>query len=131
MHAPAHINLGTLHYNRGDFAKAEQYYRQAIHADPQYALAYFDLGNVLDETGRLAEAIQAYVMAIALAPSYADAHYNVALAFEKLKQPRKALRHWRAYVKLDTAGPWAKHAKQQIAKIHKEEKLQIVFRRVR
>lgn len=131
LHAPADINLGTLHYNRGDFAKAEQYYRQAIHADPQYALAYFDLGNVLDETGRLTEAIHAYLMAIALAPSYADAHYNVALAFEKLKQPRKALNHWRAYVKLDAAGPWAKHAKQQIAKIHKEDGLQIVFRRAR
>jgi tetratricopeptide (TPR) repeat protein len=131
MHAPAHINLGTLHYNHGDFAKAEQYYRQAIHSDPQYALAYFDLGNVLDETGRLIEAIQAYLMAIALAPNYADAHYNVALAFEKLKQPRKALQHWRSYVKLDTAGPWQKHAKQQIAKIHKEDKLQIVFRRIR
>jgi tetratricopeptide (TPR) repeat protein len=131
MHAPAHINLGTLHYNRGDFAKAEQYYRQAIHADPRYALAYFDLGNVLDETGRLSEAIQSYLMAIALASNYADAHYNVALAFEKLKHPRKALQHWRTYAKLDTSGPWNKHARQQIAKILKDEKLQIVFRRVR
>jgi tetratricopeptide (TPR) repeat protein len=128
-HAPAHINLGTLHYNRGDFAKAEQYYRQAIHADPRYALAYFDLGNVLDETGRLTEAIESYLMAIALAPNYADAHYNVALAFEKLKNARKALHHWRTYAKLDTNGPWNKHARQQITKILKDEKLQIVFRR--
>lgn len=131
MHAPAHINLGTLHYNRGDFVKAEQFYRQAIHADARYALAYFDLGNVLDETGRLAEAVQSYLMAIALAPQYADAHYNVALAFEKLKLTRKALAHWRTYVKLDTNGPWNKHAKQQIAKILREEKLQIVFRAFR
>lgn len=130
LHAPAHINLGTLHYNRGDFSKAEQYYRQAIHADPRYALAYFDLGNVLDETGRLADAIQSYLMAIALAPSYADAHYNVALAFEKMKQPRRALSHWRAYIKLDNTGPWHKHAKQQITKILKEEPLQIIFRRL-
>jgi tetratricopeptide (TPR) repeat protein len=129
QHAPAYINLGTLHYNRGDFARAEQYYRQAIHADPRYALAYFDLGNVLDETGRMSEAIHAYTVAIALAPNYADAHYNIALAFERLQQPRKALRHWRAYVKLDHAGPWCKHAKQQIAKILKAESLQIVFRR--
>jgi tetratricopeptide (TPR) repeat protein len=131
LHAPAHINLGTLHYNRGDFARAEQYYRQAIDADPKYALAYFDLGNVLDETGRLKEAVQSYMMAIALAPTYADAHYNVALAFEKMRMPRRALNHWRAYVKLDSAGPWNKHARQQISKILKEEKLQVVFRRVR
>lgn len=131
MHPPAHINLGTLHYNRGDFAKAEQFYRQAINADPRYALAYFDLGNVLDETGRLTEAIQSYLVAIELGPNYADAHYNVALAFEKLKNPRKALHHWRTYTKLDTSGPWNKHARQQITKILKEEKLQLVFRRVR
>lgn len=129
-HAPAYINLGTLHYNRGDFVRAESFYRQAINADPRYALAYFDLGNVLDETHRLTEAVQCYLMAIALAPNYADAHYNVALAFEKTKQPRRALNHWRSYVKLDTAGPWNKHARQQIAKILKEERLQIVFRRL-
>lgn len=128
-HAPAHINLGTLFYNRHDFPKAEQYYRQAIEADPRYALAYFDLGNVLDETGRLVEAIAAYKNAILLAPTYADAHYNVALAFEKLKMPRKALAHWQAYIKLDSVGPWATHARGQVQRIMKEESLTIVFRR--
>src|ERR1700733_7205769 len=29
-HAAAHINLGTLYYNRQDFALAEKHYRQAI-----------------------------------------------------------------------------------------------------
>ena len=75
------------------------------------ALAYFDLGNVLDETGRMQEAINSYKTAIQLAPTYADAHYNLALAYEKLRQPRSALRHWKAYVRLDTVGPWAVHAK--------------------
>ena len=105
-HAAAHINLGTLYYNRQDFTLAEKHYRAALEADPRYALAYFDLGNVLDETGRVQEAIQTYKMAIQLAPTYADAHYNLALAFEKTREPRKALKHWQAYVKLDTTGPW-------------------------
>jgi tetratricopeptide (TPR) repeat protein len=128
-HAAAHINLGTLYYNRHDFVKAEHYYRQAIGADPRYALAYFDLGNVLDETGRLPEAIKAYTTAILLAPTYADAHYNVALALEKLKLPRKALAHWRAYVKLDPVGPWSVHARTQVARIVKEHPLRITWRR--
>jgi tetratricopeptide (TPR) repeat protein len=128
-HAPAQINLGTIFYNRGDFARAELYYRAAIESDPRYALAYFDLGNVLDETGRLTEAIKCYQTAIMLAPTYADAHYNVALAFEKLKNPRKALSHWQAYLKLDSAGPWYNHALQQTKKILREERLKIVHRR--
>ena len=125
-HAAAYINLGTLYYNRQDYALAERYYRKAIEVDLKYALAYFDLGNVLDETGRLADGIRAYQSAIALAPTYADAHYNLALAFEKARQPRQALRHWRAYAKLDTVGPWAIHARNQIKKILAADQLKVV-----
>ena len=128
-HAPAHINLGTLYYNRQDYAQAEEHYRKAVETDPRYALAHFDLGNVLDETGRLQEAIQAYKQAIQLAPTYADAHYNLALAYEKLKQPRRALAHWRAYVRLDTSGPWSIHARNQIRKTLADEGLKVVYRR--
>src|SRR5260370_10098938 len=106
-HAAAYINLGTLYYNRHDYVLAERYYRKAIEVDLKYALAYFDLGNVLDETGRLADGIPPYQSAIPLAPTYADAHYNLALAFEKARQPRPALRHWRAYSTLEPPGPLA------------------------
>jgi tetratricopeptide (TPR) repeat protein len=125
-HAAAHINLGTLYYNRHDYVLAERYYRKAIEVDPRYALAYFDLGNVLDETGRLPDAIKAYQSAISLAPTYADAHYNLALALEKARQPRKALHHWEAYTRLDTVGPWSIHAKNQIRKILASDQLKVV-----
>jgi len=125
-HAAAHINLGTLYYNRQDFNLAEKHYRKALEADPRYALAYFDLGNVLDETGRVQEAIQTYKTALQLAPTYADAHYNLALAFEKIREPRKALKHWQAYVKLDTTGPWSVHARSQIQRILQADGLRLV-----
>ena len=130
-HAAAHINLGTLYYNRQDFALAERHYRQAIEADARYALAYFDLGNVLDETGRVQEAIQTYKTALQLAPTYADAHYNLALAYEKIREPRKALKHWQAYVKLDTSGPWSVHARSQIKRILQADGLKLVYSRPR
>ena len=126
-HAAAHINLGTLYYNRQEYPLAERHYRHAIEVDQRYALAYFDLGNVLDETGRVTEAIQTYITALQLAPTYADAHYNLALAYEKVKEPRKALRHWRAYVKLDTTGPWAVHARNQIQRILQADGLKMVY----
>jgi tetratricopeptide (TPR) repeat protein len=130
-HAAAHINLGTLYYNRQDFTLAEKHYRQAIEADPRYSLAYFDLGNVLDETGRVQEAIQTYKTALQLAPTYADAHYNLALAFEKIREPRKALKHWQSYVKLDTSGPWSVHARSQIKRILQADGLKLVYSRPR
>jgi len=128
-HAAAHINLGTLYYNRQEFVLAEKHYRHAIESDPRYALAYFDLGNVLDETGRVQEAVQTYKTALQLAPTYADAHYNLALAFEKLREPRKALKHWQAYTKLDTAGPWSVHARSQIKRILQADTLKLVHKR--
>jgi tetratricopeptide (TPR) repeat protein len=130
-HAPALINLGTIHYNLRKYEDAEELYRRATLADPEYALAFFDLGNVLDEMQRLAEATTAYQKAVALVPQYADAHYNLALAYERQGQRRRALRHWLAYVRLDPVGPWANHAREQARKIMNTEKLSIVSRRGR
>jgi tetratricopeptide (TPR) repeat protein len=75
----------------------------------------------------VSEAIQTYLTAIQLAPTYADAHYNLALAYEKVKEARKALKHWQAYVKLDGTGPWATHARSQIKRILKADPLKLVF----
>jgi tetratricopeptide (TPR) repeat protein len=127
-HAAAAINLGTIRYNERDFEGAERLYRRAAEADPEYALAFFDLGNVLDEQQRLSEAIVAYERALALVPQYADAHYNLALAYERMKEPRKALRHWTAYTRLDPTGPWASHARSQAKRILGGERLAIVTR---
>jgi len=128
-HAPAAINLGTILYNKRQFERAEQLYRRASIANPDYALAFFDLGNALDELQRLPEAVEAYKSAIRLSPGYADAHYNLALAYERSNERRRALRHWIAYVKLDPVGPWSNHARLQVRKILDREELAIVWRR--
>jgi tetratricopeptide (TPR) repeat protein len=127
-YAAASINLGTIYFHLRQYGRAEELYRSATVADPSYVLAYFDLGNVLDELERLDESIAAYAKAVTLSPAYADAHYNLALAYERCGQERPALRHWRAYVKLDNHGPWADHARGQIRKLLDREKLSIVFR---
>lgn len=127
-HAPSAINLGTICYNRRLFRRAEELYRSATVSDPGYALAFFDLGNVLDELERLPDAIEAYRTAVRLVPKYADAHYNLALAFERIGERRRALRHWSVYLKLDPVGPWATHARSQARKILAREKLTIVHR---
>jgi len=127
-YAPASINLGTLHFHLRQYVKAEEFYRRATVADPTYVLAYFDLGNVLDELERMDEAIAAYRQAVTIAPGYADAHYNLALAYERKGQHRSALRHWQCYVRLDNRGPWADHARSQIRKLLRREKLTIASR---
>lgn len=127
-YAAAYINLGTVHFHLRQFGRAEEYYRRATQADPGYVLAYFDLGNVLDELERLDESIVAYSRAVELSPRYADAHYNLALAYERTGRQRPALRHWQAYLRVDTHGPWADHARGQIRKILKLEGLSVAWR---
>ena len=127
-YAPAYINLGTIHFHLRQFHRAEELYRRATEIDPDYVLAFFDLGNVLDELERPEESIAAYLQAVALAPQYADAHYNLALAYERKGIVRRALRHWRAYVKLDKSGPWSDHARGQIRKLLERETLSVAWR---
>ncbi len=127
-YAAALINLGTIFFHLRQYGRAEELYRRATVADPGYVLAYFDLGNVLDELERLDESVAAYLQAVTLSPAYADGHYNLALAYVRSGQGRHALRHWRAYFKLDNHGPWADHARGQIRKLLSREKLAIVFR---
>jgi tetratricopeptide (TPR) repeat protein len=127
-YAPAHINLGTIHFHLRQFDLAEEFYRSATLADPTYVLAFFDLGNALDELQRFDESIAAYRQAIALAPRYADAHYNIALAYEHRGQYRLALRHWESYLRLDGSGLWADHARGQIRLLLDRDKLSIAWR---
>ncbi len=127
-YAPAHINLGTMYFHLRQFDRAEELYRRATIADPGYVLAFFDLGNVLDELQRLDESVAAYRQAVALSPHYADAHYNLALAYERKGEFRSAMRHWQTYIKLDSQGPWADHARGQIRKLLGRETLSIVWR---
>jgi tetratricopeptide (TPR) repeat protein len=127
-YAAAYINLGTIYFHLRQYAKAEELYRRATEADPEYVLAFFDLGNVLDELERFEESIAAYRQAVTLAPRYADAHYNLALAYEGKGERRNALRHWQAYVKLDRNGPWTDHARGQIRKLLRGEKLAVAWR---
>ena len=112
--AGAWVNLGTLSYRQGELQEAEICYRHALRISPNYALAHFNLGNICEELDRLNEAVDHYQIAINLQNTYADAHYNLALVFERQGEPMLAAKHWRTYLKLDPASPWAGIARQQL-----------------
>lgn len=115
--AGALVNLGTIRFRQKKYLEAERHYQNAIEVDPNYPLAHFNLGNLYDEQGDAAKAQQCYSTALHLNPNYADAHFNLALLSERKGDLLKAVRHWKAYLKLDTTGEWANIARRQLEKL--------------
>jgi tetratricopeptide (TPR) repeat protein len=61
-------NLGNAYYRRGTATFAEQFYTEAIKADPAYASAYLNRANTRIRTGSLKEAIPDYESFLSLEP---------------------------------------------------------------
>ncbi len=117
--AGALVNLGTIAFRARKLREAVSYYERAIKADPRYPLAHFNMGNVFDEMGKTEIARGHYENALALNPDYADAHFNLALIAERNSDNLRALKHWKAYLKLDSSSPWSAQARKQFDRLRK------------
>jgi tetratricopeptide (TPR) repeat protein len=65
------FNLGNVYFSRGNAAFAEQYYSQAISADPVFASAFLNRANTRIKTGMLQESISDYKQYLSLEPNSA------------------------------------------------------------
>jgi Flp pilus assembly protein TadD len=74
----ADFNLGDLMMNQNNPGAAVPYFRLAVEADPNSAIAAGELGAALFATDNLYEAEQQYKRALTLDPKYTDARYNLA-----------------------------------------------------
>jgi tetratricopeptide (TPR) repeat protein len=117
--AGALVNLGTIAFRGRKLREAAVYYQRAIAADPKYPLAHFNLGNVFDELGQVEPAREHYEVAVRLNPDYADAHFNLALIAERKNDSLRAVKHWKAYLKLDGSSSWAGQARKQLERLRK------------
>lgn len=64
--------------DRGDFAAAADYYRQALALEPRSVLAHNSLGTSLARLGRPEEAAREFEAALAIDPNYPPAWRNLA-----------------------------------------------------
>jgi tetratricopeptide (TPR) repeat protein len=64
-----------------------------IDQDPLDAESYFNLGLEYMALGRTKQEIQSYLEAINLYKNYSKAHFNLAVAFDRIKEGKKAIRH--------------------------------------
>jgi len=91
-------------YVAGDYAKAEQLYREAINSQPENAKLYFNLGNTLAKMDRWEEAVQAYTQFLALAATpeqKALGEYNIGTVLGKDDNWEQAAKHFKRSLSLN------------------------------
>ncbi len=86
------MTLGLAYQARGDLGKAEDYLRQSIRKDPNYAAAHNNLGNLLSLKGKHEEAIREYRQAAGnvLYPTPEYAYYNMGREYSRMQDFTKA-----------------------------------------
>lgn len=97
----AFYNLGWAYQQKGQVGKAVNLYRQALAIDPDFAMARYGLAHSLQVQGDNAAAVEEYLKALELDDSVSaatPARYNLAVAYDALHQPQKALEQLDKYI---------------------------------
>lgn len=108
------FRLAEVLYRLGQVEAACERYYMALELDEEFVEARANLGCVLAETGRLELAAAAFEGALRFHPDYADVHYHLAQVLDDLGQTAVANSHYRRFLALAPASPWASMASERL-----------------
>lgn len=104
--AVAHVEMGEIYTERGEYKEAERAYGTAATIEPGNFDAQYGHGLVLHLLNRLSEAVRAYLRALAIRPDDFAANLNLATAYLQLDGPPQALPYAQRAVELNpSSGP--------------------------
>lgn len=116
------FQMGTLLAEAKRHADASDLLMQSTRFWPQSAKAYNNLGEVYRRMKEMKKAEQAYQKALEINPKYADAHYNIGTFYDSiLRNPQKAVFHYRKYLELKPASPEAVQVSQWLGAIENKK----------
>lgn len=110
--APNDARKANDAYERGDYARAAELYRQAIQSDPDDPKLYFNLGNSLAKSGQAEEAVQAYENFKSMTNDPREksmADYNIGNLLSEAQQLETAADFYREALRNNPDDPDAKH----------------------
>ena len=97
--ARAHLNLGMVFAESGDYRKAAGHYQESIKAGSltsrdNRAAAHFALGSLLRLSGKSQEAVDHLKKALVFRPGHAKSHVALGLALVAIGDPDAGLLHF-------------------------------------
>lgn len=110
-------NLGYVYLQKGDYRRAEKYYREALELEYDFPKALHGLGQVYLATGDYARAIEKLERAAEKAPKAAAIYMDLGRAYVKNHEYHKALSAYRkaaAIARGTTLGDEAEAAAQSV-----------------
>lgn len=110
----ANFNLGDLMRDQNKPELAVSYFRLAVKADPNSAIAAGELGAALFAIQNTSEAEQEFRRALDLDPKYTDARYNLASVEANNKQWSAAAGDFRAVL---NSNPNHKNARERLGEV--------------
>ena len=109
------FNLGNIFSARRERRTSVEFYELACLHDPSNHLAFNNLDNIPQELEEPDRARKAYELAIPINPHYSDAHFNLGVYLDSIGEFKKALEHFKTYLRLDTTeSTWADKARTHI-----------------
>ena len=115
------VNLGSVYFNKGNYALSEQYYLKALKIRPNYDDALYGLGKTYLAMGKIPEAVSRIEAAIRISPNRPRYHFDLAETFEKSGDFKKASKAYKEVIRLVPNTPLAFEASNRLAKIEKEK----------
>lgn len=77
MNSPALVNFGRSYLKKGDFVKAEEYFKKALALDARNAQTYTNLGRLYERTGKYSLAENMFNKAIELNPGKSSGYRDL------------------------------------------------------
>lgn len=113
---PADVNfhLADALYRSGLTEAAVERYLCAIEFAPDFIEAWTQLGCLRTERQEFRFAEEAFLTAIAIHEANPDALLHYAQLLDQLNRGSEALHYWEEYLRYDSRGPWADHARQRL-----------------
>jgi len=118
----AYFNLGETYRLKGDPAKAEEGYRNAIRVNERYAPAYLGLSGVLGGKRKWEDAASVLSRCVELVPDYAQGWMELGRIYARLLRPADALKAFNTVLAVSSDPDLRKQAAGYIAFLGPEKR---------